>query len=268
MTGTTFLEALRRHWRGMIYWGIGLGILGFIQIAAAPSDEALRQLAELYETMPPIFLEMFGGDMDFMMTPDGYLATQYFSFIAVVFAVYAVSAGLNLFANDEDRGILDVVMSQPVPRWQYVTERFLAYGLMSFVIVSMMLAGLWLGTTVTPEMEFTVSRMAEASYALVPFTLLLIALTAFATALIPRKGLVTGLATVFVAAAYFITTLGAAAPDAIISVLRPLSPFTYYDGIEMMDSGLIPADLVVMTVAAVILLAGTLFFFQRRDLRI
>ena len=124
MTGAVFKETLSRGWRGMLWWGLGLGSLAFISIIIIPDVNALEQMATLMESLPPFLVQALGGgDISFMATPEGYLAVQYFSIALLFFAVYAVVSGLNVTSNDEERGILDVFMSLPLATEEHQFER-------------------------------------------------------------------------------------------------------------------------------------------------
>ena len=46
MTGTVFVETLRRSWRQMIYWGLGLFIWGVYPFVMIPDQAGLDGYAE------------------------------------------------------------------------------------------------------------------------------------------------------------------------------------------------------------------------------
>src|SRR3954462_8982906 len=107
MAGAVFLETLRRGWRGMLYWGIGMGVYGGFIILALPDVNALKQAADLIASMPAFIVKMVGGDdAAFMTTPQGFLATKFFLFAPIMLGIYAINAGLNVTSNEEDRGIM------------------------------------------------------------------------------------------------------------------------------------------------------------------
>ena len=98
--------------------------------------------------MPPLLLQAFGmTDAAQLATPAGFLDFGFFSYMMLVLAAYAVIAGLSVTANEEDRGIMDVLLSLPIPRWRLVVERFLAYALILVLILvlTFLAAVVWRG---------------------------------------------------------------------------------------------------------------------------
>jgi ABC-2 type transport system permease protein len=269
MSGATFVETLRRSWKSALYWGIGFGSLALIQIIAIPDAEAIKQVAELMETLPPALVAMFGGeDTAFMATPDGYLAVQFFSFGLLILAAYAVINGLNVISSDEDRNILDMVLSLPVARWQIIIEKFLAYLVTSVVVVTLTLGGLWLGAQLTPSITYSMDRIAVATFNMLPSLVLVTAVTIFISALFRRRGLVTTLATTFVVGSYFLDALGLATGESGIGSLRAISFYSYYDGVEVVKTGLAWGNVALLLGISVVLIALSVVIFQRRDISV
>src|SRR5262245_38818129 len=105
MSGAVFFETVRRSWKGMVYWGVGLGLMAWLQTIIIPDVEALKKMADLMKSLPPFLLQAFGStDIAFMSTPEGYMTLQWFSWAVLILAVYSVLSGLNVTANEEDRG--------------------------------------------------------------------------------------------------------------------------------------------------------------------
>ncbi|MDX1992199.1 MAG: ABC transporter permease subunit [bacterium] len=267
MTGVTFFETLRRHWRAMLYWGLGVGLMALLQVVIVPDADALRQMTAAYEAFPPEFLAAFGiTDLEYAATAEGYLASQFFSIALVIFAVYAVIAGLNVTANDEDAGITNTLLSLPLARWQWMLEKTLAYAVMISVAVLLTFAGLWVGIVMTPSVEVDFGKILVTTLNIIPPALAILLFTVLMGAIFRRKSLVTTLAAVFVVASYFIDTLGRAASTTFAADLRALSIFRYYDGPGVMQYGPDAANIALLVTAVVLMLIVSLWTFQRRDL--
>jgi ABC-2 type transport system permease protein len=267
MTGVVFTETLRRHWRQALFWGLGLGFLIFVQVAALPSVDALQQMTELLDTMPPVMLQMFGmGDTAYFATPEGYIATRSFGLLLLLVSIYAIAAGLNVTANDEERGIMDSVLSLPIARWQLVLEKLLAYMLMSVLVVVVILVLTLVGIALTPSFAVDTGKIVLGSINVLPGMWLMLAFTAFAGALMRRKGLATALAVIFLVGSYFIDTLGRDATTSILNSLRVVSFHSYYDAIGVIRNGFNVGNVVLLLVVAIMLIALSLFSYERRDI--
>jgi ABC-2 type transport system permease protein len=267
MTGTIFMETLRRNWRAMLLWGVGIGLLGWLQIIILPDVDSLQQMAELMESLPPAMVQMFGGgDASFMATPEGYLSLRFFSFMPVVFSIYAVMAGLGVTSNEEDQGIMDMLLSLPVSRWRVLLERFLAYSLLLCGILALSIVGLWIGTQMSPMFQVSVSTLLGATFSILPVLLVVLAFTIISATVLRRRGQAIALAFIFVIGGYFLDTLGQAATGSILYDLRAISVYRYYDGTQAITGGVVWSDIGLLLVVTVVLISGAVWFFQRRDI--
>jgi ABC-2 type transport system permease protein len=266
MMGAIFKETLRRQWRQVLYWGIGMGLLGWYITFMLEDVDFLRQYAEIAESMPPVLLQMFGVDSAASLaTPEGFIAFGFFSYALLILAVFAVASGMNVTANEEDEGILDIVLSMPIPRWRIIVEKYLAYTLMMVLILASSLVGLWLGMLSSPDVV-DMSRLVVSTLNIIPSMLLMIAFTMFMGVLLRRRGTALGVSAVFIVASYFINFLGAAASGSLADTLRAVSFFRYYDAEEVMLSGLNYGNVALLLIVTVVLFAGSLYAFQRRDI--
>lgn len=267
MVGTVFAETLRRGWKTAVYWGLGIGSLAWLTIIIVQDTTLITQTAEIMENMPPFLLQMLGGtsDMQFLATPDGYLALQFFGFILLVFAFYAAVVGLNVTANDEDAGIMDVFLSLPIVRWQLVLAKVLAFILLSALVVGVTLACMLIGFAMVPDV-FNVQRMALATLNILPSMLVVLSFTAMAAAIFRRKSGAIALAAAFIIGSYMLDFLGNAAPDTVLASLRGLSFFAYYDSTDVIQNGLSAVNVGVLVLASAVFSAIAMWRYQQRDI--
>lgn len=269
MQGVTFRETLRRSVRGMLFWGAGIGLIGFMSVIVIPDADALDQMADLLETFPPEFLAIFSGgsgvDMAFMSTPEGYLTINYFSLLGVMFAAYGLTLGMSITANDEERGVLDTILSLPIPRRQLVVEKALAAVLLLIGANLIAFALLWLGVVLTPAIEVNFAAMLRGSIYAVPAALATFGVTLLLTTVLRRRGLALGMAVAFVVASYFLDALGAAVSGSFINELTPLSIFSYYKPSDVIQEGLVWGHVLLLVAVALVGSAAATVAFQRRD---
>jgi ABC-2 type transport system permease protein len=269
MITSVFNETLRRHWRQMLFWGIGIGLLLALVVLIVPDSDSVQRMGELIATLPPVMLQMFGGDdTAFMATPDGFIAFGIFSRLILFLAAYAVVVGLNITSNEEERGIMDMHLSLPIPRWRLVLERLLAYALMTLGVLVIAFAGVAIGLALVPNLPIDLGRLAVAMFASLPVMLVIISGTALIMAWVQSRRIAMGVVILVVVGSYLVDTLGASATDTIMNQLRALTVFNYYDGIAIVRDGLQWGNIVLMLVVAVILAAGALMMYQRREINV
>lgn len=269
MTGITFLETLRRSWRGMVIWGIALALITWMQVIVVPDVDALGAMGDMLAALPPLVLSMLGTtDLEFLATAEGYLASQYFGIMLLIFGVYAVVMGLNVTINDEERGIMDVVMSLPITRTQLIIERAAAYALLLIGVILISFAGLMIGVYMTPVLAEGISmeRMIIGTLNMIPGALVMLTFTVFVGATLRRRAAAGGLAAAFIVGSYFIDTLGRSATDSPFSTLRVLSFYSYYDGAGVIQNGLVIGNVALLLAVTVGLVALSLVYYRRRDI--
>jgi ABC-type transport system involved in multi-copper enzyme maturation permease subunit len=266
MTGVVFMHTLRRNWLTGLYWASGIALLGVYALVVIPNVDMLKQYAQLIQSMPPLLIQAFGvSDASDIATPSGFLGLAFFSYMMLVFAAYGVIAGLNISANEEDRGILDVTLSLPIPRWRLILERFLAYALIIALILLVTFLCMWGVKLTNSGLDIDAGRMAEGIFNMLPSSLLVLAFTLLAGALLRSRGAAAGAAAAFVIVSYFVDFLGNAASGTAAASLRVLSFFSYYNGGKIMSTGLNWGSVGLLLAVTVLCVAGGLWCFQRRD---
>jgi ABC-2 type transport system permease protein len=264
--GVLYQETLRRQWRIAIILGFSMVAIAYRSFAVISNAETLRQFSDLLGTMPSFMMDMLGGaDAAFMATPSGFLTVAYFSWAHLLLVGYAVYAGLSVSAAEEDQGILDMLLSTPLPRTQMVLEKLLAYSTVLLFVAMAGFAGLVAGARGSDVFaELSLVRLLEGSLNALPVSLLTLMLTAFLGATLRRRSSAMGAAIAFVVASYFLDVVGRSlgAQDA----LARLSFFSYYDSIAVAKSGLVMANVLLLLAISLALAAGAVVAFNRRDI--
>ncbi len=265
MSGVIFLNTLRHTWLQMVYWGAGLGLMALFTAAMIPFFDSM-QLVELMQGLPPILLAAAGLDADLQVlaTPEGLITVGFFGKFALIFAAWPVVLGMRVSANDEDSGVMEVVLSLPLPRWQVIVERFLAYSLTVVGVGVLVYVGLWLGVTLI-DVQLDMARMATVVFNAVPVLIFVLAFTALMAALIRRRQRALAVTTGFVVASFMLDTVAGIAGEGLSQTLRAISFFSYYDPGGIVQNGLDPNKTLFISALAVLLVAGTVWAFRRRD---
>lgn len=268
MTGVILIETLRRHTRQALYWGIGCLIYALYVVAMIPDNEGLKQYIQLIGSMPSVITQSLGiTDLEMMTRPEGIVALTYSAYIVLVMAVYAVLAGLNITANDEDAGIMDVMLSLPLVRWRVIVEKFAAYSLLMVIIALGGFLGLVIGAQFNANAQaIDTLKMLESSLNLLPVGLVIMAGTATLAVIVRRKATAATWAGVWVAVSFVIDMVGKSATDGLLGTLRSLSVFKYYDSNEILITGLVWGNVIALLLLSVGLVGFACYRFQKRDI--
>lgn len=268
MKGAIFMETLRRSWRQMFYWGILLALPGYYTIVLIPNVDTLKQYEELMKSMPPILLQAFGAsDVTTMASAEGFISFSFLTYSLIIMLVYAVLAGLNITASEEDDGIMDMLLSLPVPRWRVMAEKYAVYSLMCIGIIVLSYIGLYLGAA-SVTLEIDMSLITIGGLNIILGLMLVMAFTALVATTVRRRSTATIIVVTVLIASYFINFLGNAASGTAAAALKVFSFFQYADAQYVVLNGFSAASLVILAVATGVLLAGSLWAWERRDVGI
>lgn len=268
MNGAVFAETLRRNWKQALAWGLGFIAYGWYSVILVPNLEGLQRYVEIFEALPSGMMSVFGfDDAKVMATPEGFIGL-YLLYGLVILSVYAVLSGLSITANDEETGIMDMVLSLPLARWRMIVEKFAAYGVLMALIGVLAGAGMIAGDLMNDNIQLDTIRVLLGNLAMVPSGLVVMGVTALLGALVRRRNNAATLAGIFVTISFFLDNLARNIQNDIAQAVRSLSFFRHAGLNEALFSGIALGSMLVLLTATVVLLASSVALYQRRDIRV
>jgi ABC-2 type transport system permease protein len=254
------LHTVRMQLRSVIIWGAALGLYSAAMVASFTAIEgSAAQLNQLMEAYPKGMLEAFGvtdlGD------PANYLHSQVFGLAPLALSFFPVLALANAIAGAEERGTIDVLLGNPLPRWQLVAGNFIAVSISLLEICAVVGLLTW-GTAALTGVELSPREVADAILNLWPTCIMFGAVALLCSALFHRRGLAIAIPAFLLFGTYLIDTIGRASND--LEDWRPVSVFYYYgsaieNGIDWIHFGSI-----TLIALALVLLAALVF--KQRDI--
>ena len=258
-------HVLRLQSRGASVWGLALGLYAAALIASFLSFGDPRQMEQIMQAYPKGMLEAFG--ISDMGTIEGYLAGQVFNLAPLALAFFPILSLSGAIAGAEERGTLDVLLGNPLPRWQLVVGSFVATALSLLGIVAVMGAVMWV-TAVLVEVDLSLGASVEAVLNLWPACVFFGALALLCSALLHRRSLATAVpAVVLLFAMYLMDALGRVSED--LEGLRPASVYYYYYYYyygSAIEGGIEWSSFAGVTAVALLLVVLAAFAFSRRDI--
>ncbi|MCY3916998.1 MAG: ABC transporter permease subunit [Chloroflexi bacterium] len=266
MNGTVVGNTLRTSWKQILYWGLGLGVLGLYIDFIAMSPDIISGYADLLKSMPPAMLQAFGAsDIALLTTAEGWIVSVFVSEAAIFLSVFAVMAGLNITANDEQSGVMDVILSLPISRGAYLLERWIGFALIGLGIV-LLCALITVGGLIGMNVDAPQDVILKSILNLYPATLLVMTVTGLLATSLRRRAVAIGAAAAFVVVSYIFNVIGAAASGAIADLMESVSYFSYIHGEAFVTGTYDPVDSVIILVAIVLGFAISLNMFVSRDI--
>ena len=261
--GTLFAlvsHTTRMQLRSVIIWGAALGLYGAAMVASFTAIEgSAQQLNQLMEAYPKGMLKAFGvtdlGD------PANYLQSQFLGLAPLALAFFPILALANAIAGSEERGTIDVLLGNPLPRWQLVVGSFLATALSLLGICAIVGLLTW-GTAALVDVELSWREVMDGVLNLWPITVAFGSLALLCSALFHRRALAISIPAFLLFGMYLMDTIGRASKD--LKDWRPFSAFYYYG--SAIEHGIDWAHFGSITLIALALVFLAVLVFRRRDI--
>ena len=267
MAWSVFKDTMRFTWRMTLIWGIGFAAMMAMVLQLSPALNGL-ELVGLMESLPQWIVAMTGiSDPQILGTVEGLIVMGVFGKLALLFAAYPVILGLRVTAVEESEGMMDVMLSLPLPRWRVIFEKSLAYATNVLLLMAMTVAGLYIGQ-VGVSIDLDVNKLVLVTATVIPVMIFLLALTTFTGAVFSRRQLVLTIVTVYIVFSFAIQTVGPVFDTPWMNAIESVALFTYYDIETTLIDGVTMWHVGVMLGLAVVLLAASFFNFERRDIAV
>lgn len=257
---TLLLHTVREQARSLLVWGVSLGLLSVLYVALFPGFE--ESLGQYLETMPESYLQFLGIEVGAQMDLKSFLNMEMFNVIApLAVPFFAILVGARAVAGAEDRLQLDLLLGNPVPRWQLIVSRFafMAVGLVAILAV------LWVFTwvpTLFLDQDLPPAELLSGVLNLVPFSLVFGALALLLSAVLRKSALAIAIPAAFLVAMYVVN--GLAGSVASFADAKYVSVFYYYGAALM--RGIDWANFFGLLVVSLVFTGLAVVAFRRRDI--
>lgn len=246
-----------RFRRTGIFWAIGLGLYIALLILSYPSFRESGLLA--LENYPKTIIEAFG--IEDLTTIGPFLDVRVFSSLPLVLSFFPVMTFASALAGAEERGSLDILLGNPIPRRHVVLGNWLALALVLLAVLLVVAIVSW-GSGRLIDVGLGAADALRASFNLFPITMAIGTLALALSAWLRSRGAVIGISFAVMFLMYLFETIGRISPT--WAGLRWASAFRFYgsaitDGIDWGNAALLLGVSVVLLVLAIGL-------FDRRDI--
>ena len=259
-----FKHTLNRHKGQILGWGLALFALVLLIVSIYDSIAAdQEQFQELLNVFPNE-ISAFMGDLSAMATPEGFISLEFFSYMPIILGVLSVTIGSGMLLNDEEEGLLDLIMAHPINRTALFMSRLLAF--ITTIISVLFIA--WLGFILSKSwssIEIGGDKLWLPLLSLLAQLLLFGALALFFSMILPSRRLASMVSGLLLVASFFVN--GLAELNNNLENVATLSPLNYYQTQEAFTDfnltwffGILASALVFMILAW--------WLFEKRDLRV
>lgn len=256
-TWTMIRYMFDRSRMSLMWWIIGVALYTVINIAVYPAfkDSILLDM----QSYPQGLVEAFGLTNLDQLGP--YLYAQVFLMLPLVLAFLPIMSFGGAIAGAEERGALDVTLTQPVTRRSYVLATWIVA--VASIGIVLLVTGLlsWLMIQIIGE-ELGFGETLQAAWSVFPVTIAVGTIGLVLSALMRSRGAVLGASIGIVFLLYLVDVIGNVNKD--LDSLRYISPFRYFNDIFTYS---VPVwHYLLLLGLAVVLLVASVKIFERRDI--
>jgi ABC-2 type transport system permease protein len=254
------LHTTRLRARGVLIWGAALGLYSAALVASFTTfSGSAEQMNQLLEAYPKGMLEAFG--ITDLADVENYMNSQVFLLAPLALAFFPILAAAGTIAGAEERGTIDVLLGNPIPRWQLVVGSFVSIAL-SLLAILAIVGALTQITAALMDVDLAPKSTAAAVLNMWPLCLLFGAVAMLCSAVFHRRAIAIAVPAFLLFAMYLLNTLGRVSED--LEDLQPLSAFYYYG--SAIEDGIDWTNFAGLALAALALVLLAVLAFRRRDI--
>lgn len=253
-------HVLRLQARGALIWGAVLGLYSAAIVASFTTFSAdAEQMNQILDAYPQGLMDAFG--VQDLGDAENYMSSQVFVLAPLALAFFSILAAAGTVAGAEERGTIDVLLGNPIRRWQLVVGSFAATALSLLVIVAVTGLLTW-GTAVLLDVDLSLTSTAEGVLNMWPVCLFFGGVAMLCSTIFHRRALAVAIPAFVLFATYLLDTVGKASKD--LEDLRSASVFYYYG--SAIEDGIDWANFLGVTGVALAFVLLAALAFRRRDI--
>lgn len=256
-TGIVLTRTLNRSRTTLMWWTIGVVLYTVINVAIYPAmkDSILLQTS----SYPQGLLDAFGLNNLDQLGP--YLYAQVFLMLPLVLAFYPITQFSGALAGAEQRGGLDVLLTQPLRRRTLVLATWISVAIGVGIILFVTGVLTWVMVQLIGE-SLSLGDSLLASWSVFPVTLALGSMGLLFSAMMRSSGAVLGISIGITFLFYLIDVVGKIVKD--LDAIRYISPFRYFNDVFTYH---VPWwHYVLLLGDSALLLAAAVKVFERKDI--
>ncbi len=244
------------------------GVIGITQdsmeipLGMTSTVEPRDPMEELMET--PFYRMFTAGRSDVTFEEmEGFLSVELYSWWILLVGIYLAYISVKSITEDFEERRMDVIFSTPLPRRQYLLEKFFSLSL--FTLLMLVLSGLFLMLSVRSVGEpggtvFFISLVASW-----PMFTVIIAVSILLAVMTKSSRIAVGVTFAFILVQYSFFMAGHMLKSLEFALPYTISYYWDYNSV-LLDGAYKPVNFLILILVTSILIAGALYVFQNEDI--
>jgi ABC-2 type transport system permease protein len=248
---------IRKHYRGMLFWTIGVTLYTALIVSTFPAlqDTGALDVSQYPESMREAF------NLQSMNTIEPYLSSQVYNYLPLVLMFIPITIFAGAIAGAEERGALDILFGNPLPRRTYVAAYWLAVAIMMLGLLVVLGAVAWV-VAVALDVDLSLGESMSAALNVFPITMAAGGIALALSAAVRSKAIAVGVPAALMFLMYLADIVGKISGR--FAAVRDASVFKAYG--DPLQEGMPWIGAAVLVAIAIALAALAIPLFQRRDI--
>ena len=233
-------------------------------VGIATTEKGENPFQELLQN--PVYKGLTGGRNINMLEAKGFIALEFFSWWWMLAGLFIAYLSVSVVASDFENKHMDMLLSTPVSRRQYLIEKFSAMTIVALLVILVATAGLASGlTSINALNEFPPHIVFQSLIGFLPFLMVIVSVGMFTAALFQKVRAGMGLTFAFVFAEFFLYAFGGLSKS--LEWMKTISIFNYWDySSVIIDDFFKAGDFILLTILAITLLIIGIWIFEKKDI--
>jgi ABC-2 type transport system permease protein len=250
-------HAIRRHYRGVLFWTLGVTIYVASIVLIFPSfrDSGAIDMSQYPESIREAF------NIQSMNTIESFLSAEVFNYMPLVLMFIPITIFGGAIAGAEERGALDLLFGNPLPRPIFVIAYWLAVALMMLTLLVVMGLGGWIAALLI-DAGLSFGESMRAALNVFPITMAAGGLALLLSATVRQKAVAVGVPAALMFLMYLVDIIGKISTT--YAGLRDVSFFKAYG--DALQEGTPWTGAALLLAIGLALSALAIPAFNRRDI--
>jgi len=263
-----FKREFKRNMKSLIIWSAALSALVIVMMSVfTQMSEQADLIDQLMSAYPESIRSAFGMDTLNMATVLGFYGVEVYTMTTLFGSIYAAILASGILSKEQSEKTIEFLLSKPVTRTRVMTEK-LAIVIVNLLIFHIVIIGVSaLSFVLLQDQEVDWALFALMSCALFLLHAVFAAVGFFLSSFMNRGRTVMSTVLGIVLMMYFIHIAAGLADS--ISALQYITPFTYVDAADLLETGslnILALTIIPIVIVVAILAAYTIY--RRRDIAV
>jgi ABC-2 type transport system permease protein len=249
----------KRYYAVMALLGGGSEVL--IGIATTEVSDPFKGFLE-----NPVFKSFTGGRSISYMEVTGFISLEFFMTWTILTGMFIAYLSVSMVAGDFENRYMDILLSKPISRRRYLTEKFIAITIISLILILTAAIGLIAGLSSIGSLnELPAEAVLLSLMGALPILMIIATIGMLSSVTFHKTKAAMGIGFAFVFAQIFMRTFGTLSKD--LELLKTTSIFEYWDYSSVIFDNIFKvADFIGLIIVAILVFVASIFVLQRKDI--